>query len=49
MALLQSLFIYPAVMGFVLVSHNFVTSSGVIVIALKNIYNGLLIDQNVRK
>lgn len=48
MAPLQSLFIYPAVMGFILVGHSFVTYSGVMAIALKNIYNGLLIDQNVR-
>lgn len=31
-------------MGFILVGQTFVTYSGVMALALKNIYNGLLID-----
>lgn len=48
MALVQPPLIYPVVMGFVLVDQSFVTCAGVMALTLKNIYNGLLIDQNVK-
>lgn len=48
MAFLQSHLIYPVVMGFILVGQSFVTYSEVMGSALKDVYNGLLIDQNVR-
>lgn len=48
MAPLQYYFASPVVIGFVLVCQSLVTYSRVIAIALKRMYNGLPIDQNVK-
>lgn len=45
MALLQSHLIYPVVMGCISVGQSFVTYSEVMDLALKDVCNGLLIDQ----